>query len=250
MCTPCGTSIFTSAHAACFCPRASGRSPCCSACSTTARDSAATCSGFLEETAEALVHAFSQAIQKRGLPRMLLTDNGAPMLAAETRQGLERLGITHVTCPIHPSKTPNKRCFGHRSRAASWPMLEGEPELSLGLLNRATVAWAELEYQRKIHSELGCSPSSACSRGPSVARPSPDSDALRRAFRMTVKRTQRRSDGTISVEGKPIRAALALSHAGRANRPLRTLGSLYSRPSSDPFSGKLLCLLFPLDKQA
>ncbi len=48
---------------------------------------------FLEETAESLVHAFMQALQKRGLPRMLLTDNGAPMLAAETREGFERLGI-------------------------------------------------------------------------------------------------------------------------------------------------------------
>jgi len=33
---------------------------------------------------------------KRGRPRMLLTDNGAAMLAAETRAGLERLGIVHA----------------------------------------------------------------------------------------------------------------------------------------------------------
>jgi transposase InsO family protein len=32
---------------------------------------------------------------KRGLPRALLTDNGPAMLAAETREGLERLGIVH-----------------------------------------------------------------------------------------------------------------------------------------------------------
>ena len=37
---------------------------------------------YLDETAETLVHGLTQAIQKRGLPRALLTDNGAAMLAA------------------------------------------------------------------------------------------------------------------------------------------------------------------------
>jgi hypothetical protein len=46
---------------------------------------------YLAETAETFVHGLSQAMQKRGLPRALLTDNGAPMTAAETREGLERL---------------------------------------------------------------------------------------------------------------------------------------------------------------
>ena len=39
---------------------------------------------YLDETSEALVHGLSQAFQKRGLPRALLTDNGAAMIAAET----------------------------------------------------------------------------------------------------------------------------------------------------------------------
>ncbi|HEY3816394.1 MAG TPA: hypothetical protein VGL81_04445 [Polyangiaceae bacterium] len=37
-------------------------------------------------------------------------------------------------------------------------MLEGEPELSLDLLNIATRAWVEEEYQRKEHSEIRESP--------------------------------------------------------------------------------------------
>jgi transposase InsO family protein len=52
---------------------------------------------YFAETAEAFVHGLCQAIQKRGLPRALMTDNGSPMTAAETREGLERLGITHAT---------------------------------------------------------------------------------------------------------------------------------------------------------
>lgn len=205
---------------------------------------------FLEETAESLVHAFMQALQKRGLPRMLLTDNGAPMLAAETREGLERLGIAHVTTlPYSPEQNAKQEVFWAQIEGRLMAMLEGEHELSLDLLNRATFAWAELEYQRKLHSELGCSPLDRMLKGPSVARPCPDSDALRRAFRLTVKRTQRHSDGTISVEGKRFELPSRYRTLGEptvryARWDLSTLDLV------DPFSGKLLCLLYPLDKQA
>src|SRR5262249_36978738 len=41
-----------------------------------------------DENAEDLVHGLSQAIQKRGLPRALMTDNGSAEIAAEVVQGL------------------------------------------------------------------------------------------------------------------------------------------------------------------
>ena len=58
---------------------------------------------YLAETAECLVHGLTQAFMKRGLPRALLTDNGAAMLAEETQNGLARLGIEHKsTLPYSP----------------------------------------------------------------------------------------------------------------------------------------------------
>ncbi len=48
---------------------------------------------YLSETAADLVHGLSQAIQKRGLPRALMTDNGSAMVADEVTEGLLRLGI-------------------------------------------------------------------------------------------------------------------------------------------------------------
>ena len=40
---------------------------------------------------------------KRGLPRALMTDNGAAMLADETVSGLSRLGVLHqTTLPYSP----------------------------------------------------------------------------------------------------------------------------------------------------
>lgn len=47
---------------------------------------------YLDETAESLVHGFAQAIQKRLLPRALMTDNGAAMLSAEFTQRTRALG--------------------------------------------------------------------------------------------------------------------------------------------------------------
>ena len=58
---------------------------------------------YLSEGAEELCHGVGQGFQKRALPRALMTDNGAAMLAAETQEGLARLGILHeTTLPYSP----------------------------------------------------------------------------------------------------------------------------------------------------
>lgn len=58
---------------------------------------------YLTEKTEDLVHGLCQAFLKRGLPRGLMSDNGSAMVAAETEQGLLRLGIVHdTTLPYSP----------------------------------------------------------------------------------------------------------------------------------------------------
>jgi putative transposase len=58
---------------------------------------------YLAEGAEELCHGLCQALQKRALPRALMSDNGSPMLTAETTEGLARLGILHeTTLPYAP----------------------------------------------------------------------------------------------------------------------------------------------------
>lgn len=77
---------------------------------------------YLAETAENLIHGLSQAFQKRGLPRSLMTDNGPAMIAGETVQGLQRLGIVHrTTLRRAPIRTPSRRSSGHNSKEGSWP---------------------------------------------------------------------------------------------------------------------------------
>lgn len=203
---------------------------------------------YLDETAETLVHGLMQAFHKRGLPRALLTDNGAAMLAAETTEGLERLGVLHhTTLPYSPEQNGKQESFWGQIEGRLLPMLEGEASLTLELLNVATQAWVEEEYHRKEHSEIKETPRARYLRGPSVGRDSPSSDALRRAFRVEVTRTQRRSDGTVTVEG--IRFEVPSAYRTLVHLRLRVARwDLSSVDLVDPRSGTHLASLLPLDK--
>lgn len=203
---------------------------------------------YLDETAETLIHGLSQAIQKRGLPRALMTDNGSAMLAGETVQGLGSLGVTHeTTLPHSPYQNAKQEVFWASLEGRLMAMLEDLTELTLDLLNEATQAWAEMEYNRKVHSEIGTTPLRRFLDDRSVLRESPSSEALRRAFRMTVGRTQRRSDGTITVEGARFEVPSRWRHLDQlfvryARWDLRTLDLV------DVRTGAVLGVLYPLDK--
>jgi transposase InsO family protein len=204
---------------------------------------------YLDETAETLVHGLCQALAKRGLPRALLTDNGPAMLAAETTAGLHTLGIVHeTTLPYSPYQNAKQEVFWAQVEGRLLALLEGVEELSLALLNEATQAWVEGEYHTAVHRALGTAPLSRYRDGPDVGRESPGSEALRRAFRAEETRSQRRSDGTVSVEGRRFELP------GRY-RTLERVTVRYARwdlrsiDLVDPRTGAVLCALYPIDKQ-
>ncbi len=204
---------------------------------------------YFVENAENLVHGFSQGIQKRGVPRSTLSDNGAAMMAGETRQGFESLGITHwTTLPATPEQNGKQECFWGQVEGRLIAMLEGVKELTLERLNQATQAWVELEYNRKRHSEIGESPYECFLREPNVGRPSPSSEELRRAFRIETRRKQRRSDGTISVAGR--RFELPSRYRTLAHPTIRyARWDLSQLDLVDPVTGNVLCALYPVDKR-
>ncbi len=205
---------------------------------------------YLQQTAETFVHGLIQAILKRGLPRSLFSDNGKPMLAAETTEGLHRLGIVHyTTLPRTPEQNAKQECFWGQIEGRLLPMLEATSALTLPLLNQATQAWVELEYHRSLHRELADTPLNVALNASSVGRPAPDSVTLRHLFRTEVTRTQRRSDGTITVGGArfelPSRYRTLLRPTVRCARwDLSTIALVDSR------AGTILCELYPLDKRA
>lgn len=203
---------------------------------------------YLEETAEALIHGLSQAFQKRGLPRSLLTDNGPAMQAAETVEGLDRLSIVHfTTLPYTPEQNAKQESFWGQIEGRLLPMLEGHEPLTLELLNQATSAWVELEYNRAFHSEIKQSPLERLLAGPDVGRKSPSSDELRRRFRTEVTRAQRRSDGTITVEG--VRFEVPSRYRALTRLSVRVARwDLRSVDLVDRRSDQFLTTLLPLDK--
>ena len=204
---------------------------------------------YLAETAETFVHGLCQAIQKRGLPRALLTDNGGPMTAAETREGLVRLGISQATTlPYSPYQNAKQEVFWAQVEGRLLAMLEGiAADLRLAVLNDATQAWIELEYHRKPHAETKQTPLARLLAGPDVLRPSPSSAALRAAFTTEQPRTQRRSDGTITVAGVRFEVPARFAHLARlAIRYARW--DLSSVLVCETRTGAVLGTLYPLDK--
>ena len=203
---------------------------------------------YLSESAETLVHGLSQAIMKRGRPRALLTDNGSAMLAAETTEGLLRLSIHHeTTLPYSPHQNGKQEILWAQVEGRLMPMLEGTEELTLEFLNEATQAWIELDYNRGLHSELGCTPLERFLRDRSVGLPSPSAEELRRAFRAQLVRTQRRSDGTVSLFGRRFEVPARFAHIERLH--LRCARwDLSAVDLVDPRSGNVLAPLWPLDR--
>jgi transposase InsO family protein len=204
---------------------------------------------YLSETAEDLVHGFSQALQKRGLPRALLTDNGAAMVSEEFTEGLLSLGIVHEkTLPYSPHQNGKQERLWATLEGRLMEMLEGVAP-SLDFLNEATQAWTEIEYNRAVHRELSMSPVERFRKSPDVLRDSPSSQTLRDAFRLQTTRVQRQSDGTISLEGVRLEIPARFRH-------FRHVVVRYARwdlgrvDLIDPRSGAILAPLYPLDRAA
>lgn len=203
---------------------------------------------FTDETTRSLVHGFCQALLKRGLPRALLTDNGAAMLAEEFVAGLHTLSIVHeTTLPYAAYQNGKQETFWASLEGRLMAMLEHVEPLTLAQLNEASLAWVEQEYHRAEHRELGIAPLARFLAGPDVSRPAPDPEALRRAFRMEVTRTQRRSDGTVSVDGVRFEVPARFRHVRRlslryARWDLSTVDLVDAR------AGTVLAALYPLDR--
>jgi len=203
---------------------------------------------YLGETAEDLIHGLTQAFCKRGLPRSLMTDNGSAMLAGETENGLAQLGIIHdTTLPYSPYQNGKQESFWAQLEGRLLSMLKLVKPLSLEFLNRATQAWVELEYNRATHSEIGTSPLQRLLDETSVARPCPESTRLQLAFCVEETRSQRRSDGTLSIGGVRFEAPARVRHIPRLRVRYRSW-DLSAAYLVDPKAGSLIDTIYPQDK--
>jgi putative transposase len=205
---------------------------------------------YFAETCEVAVHGLKQAIQKRGLPRAVMTDNGGAFIAEEFTQGLGRLSVIHdPTLPYSPYQNGKQESFWGQVEGRLMAMLQDMPDVTLKLLNDATMAWVEGEYNRATHSEIGTSPLDRFLHSPRVLRDSPTGDELRAAFRLDENRTQRQTDGTVVIDKKRFEIPDRFRH-------LKRLLLRYARwdlsyvDIVDPRTGKAISPIYPLDKEA
>lgn len=203
---------------------------------------------YLAETAECLVHGLTQAFMKRGLPRALMTDNGAAMLAEETRRGLRRLAIEHkTTLPYAPYQNGKQEVFWGQLESRLLELLRGLDNLTLSFVNQAAQAWVEQDYHRREHREIKTTPLQCMLSGPDVSRPTPESNFLRLAFTRRITRTPRRSDATVVVD--QIRYELPIRFGHMRQVVLRASGWDKRRMILvDPDTDAPLAHLLPQDK--
>ena len=203
---------------------------------------------YYQETAEVLQHGLLQAFMKRGLPRSLMTDNGAAMIAHETVNGLRGLSIKHDrTLPYSPYQNGKQESFWGQLEGRLMSMLSRVESLTLETLNHTTQAWSEMEYNRKRHQEINCTPVDKMLEGPDVSRPTPDHEKMSFTFTLQESRAQRKSDGTLQVKGVRFEVPSRFRHFDR----------LYIRYQSwnlshawlvDERTSTPLAKIYPLDK--
>ena len=206
---------------------------------------------YYSEDTETLVQGFCQALQKRSLPCSLLTDNGSAMISDEFTRGLLELGIDHhKTLPYSAYQNGKQETFWANVEGRLLAMLEHQENLTLRQLNQVTQVWVEGDYHQKSHEALkGQTPVDCYLDHQTVGRPCPDSETLRKAFCRQTKRKQRRSDGTISLEGQ--RFEIPDRYHGLTYITLRYAAwDLSSIDMIDPDRGDRLASLYPLNKSA
>jgi hypothetical protein len=136
------------------------------------------------------------------MPRKVQSDNGSGMIAAEFEGGVRNLGIIHEkTIPRSPFQNGKIESFWRPLENRLLAMLEHVKPLDLETLNKVTQAWVEQEYNKTIHSETKEKPIDRFFAEKNVLRRTPDFITLQRAFRMIISRKQRRTDGTVSIDG-------------------------------------------------
>ena len=205
---------------------------------------------YRDEGVGALVHGLSQAIAKRGLPRALMSDNGAAMTAAEFTAGLHALGIVHErTLPYSPCQNGKQESFWGNVEGRFMAMLEAVPAIGLDELNRLTQVWVEGDYHRKVHSEIGATPLARYLDAASVGRDAPDALALRRAFRQRGMRRQRKSDGTLALAGRRFEVPGRFAHLERVHVAWARW-NLAEVDLIDADSAAVVAPLHPLDREA
>lgn len=149
----------------------------------------------------ALELVFRRSVQRWGLPRRVYYDNGAVYRSGHMKQIVATLGIHHIvfTRPRRPMGNGKIEALNRLIRAAFIAELKASTITTLDALNEAFVAWADLEYNRKIHGQTHVAPLDRWRAAADQAR-YVDDEMLRQAFLWKEHRTPDKT-GVFSLLG-------------------------------------------------
>lgn len=154
---------------------------------------------FFTEKQEDFLFVLKQAVLRRGIPKILYTDNGKVFCCKQLEFACANLQINLVHAhPYDPqAKGKIERFFG-TVRSSFYPLLKESPVHSLDELNSRFQSWLELNYHQRVHSSLNCTPLEKFTSQPDNLRLISNPDDIQPFFWPRVERKVL-ADATISV---------------------------------------------------
>lgn len=191
----------------------------------------------LSETALEIEGVLKQALLRRGIPRMIVVDNGAAYRAATLQTICADLGIRLVHCQPYQPTSKGKLERWHRTvREQFLAELDTTHIRDLADLNARLWAWLEQVYHREPHSALGKNVTPLMRYRQDLPRIRALGTLAPRLDELFLHRVERRvrRDGTVSYEGRVFEVPYELSgqqvvlvvdpHAGTVVRVQNTAG--------------------------
>ena len=160
---------------------------------------------YWNEQLPRLEDCFQRAILRYGLPLAVYVDQGKVYTSKQFDTICATLAIQRILgTPYYPQGRGKIERFFQFLQADFLPELAQSDVTTLSELNQSLLAWLEVVYHRKAHSEIGQAPLERFRQNPNPAARSVDPETLRQAF---LHRAQRKvtTTATISFQGNRYR---------------------------------------------
>jgi len=154
------------------------------------------------EKFSAVRKVLSEAILRRGIPKLIYLDNGQVYRSDMLHFACAALGITIIhTKPYDAASKGKIERFFLTVRKRFLPLLTDKEYSSFDNLNKSFFSWLEKDYHRKIHGSLKMTPLDKYMSQISNVKTINDPKKLKMIFLKRAKRKVKH-DGTISVNSK------------------------------------------------
>ena len=160
---------------------------------------------YWNEQLPRLEDCFKRAILRYGLPLAVYVDQGKVYTSKQFDTICASLGVQRILgTPYYPEGRGKIERFFQFLQADFLPELKRAEVTSLAQLNQSLLAWLEVVYHRKLHSEIGQSPLERFRQQPQATTRPVDPASLRQAFLHRAHR-QVTKTATISFQGNRYR---------------------------------------------